>query len=300
MPAPIPFPFLTARSRRLATADRAANAAVFSSEDEHHHVLRLRDLTLHPSPMFIALLVPVAPLLILAAVLGSIAAAGLAALLLTIAFGCLWRCIETLRGLRLRLSPPAPCFAGDTAMLELCLDNPGRHARWDIGIGGERADRSGALGPSGWLDVPPHSYSVALVPIRTATRGSMALPVVRIETQHPFGVVRALSRWTPPRQLLVYARPEMDGPPLPGHGQGRHGGQPVWLDVATAVGEGDASASTPEAIASRLTAWVLLAERQGRDYGLRLGAVVVPPARGLAHRRRCLQLLGSWDGAAAR
>ena len=42
---------------------------------------------------------------------------------------------------------------------------------------------------------------------------------------------------------------------------------------------------------SRLCAWVLQAEQQGLDYGLRLGALEIKPAHGEAHKRRCLQAL---------
>ena len=47
----------------------------------------------------------------------------------------------------------------------------------------------------------------------------------------------------------------------------------------------------PEASLSRLTAWVLEAERLGLDYGLRLGSQEIAPNNGVAHRQRCLQAL---------
>ena len=42
---------------------------------------------------------------------------------------------------------------------------------------------------------------------------------------------------------------------------------------------------------SRLCAWVLMAEQHGMDYGLRLGNTVLPPSRGDAHQRQCLEAL---------
>ena len=47
----------------------------------------------------------------------------------------------------------------------------------------------------------------------------------------------------------------------------------------------------PEARLSRLTAWVLEAERLGLDYGLRLPHTEIAPDNGIAQRQRCLQAL---------
>ncbi|WP_225784289.1 DUF58 domain-containing protein [Xenophilus sp. Marseille-Q4582] len=61
----------------------------------------------------------------------------------------------------------------------------------------------------------------------------------------------------------------------------------LWLDLASA-GLPDA-----EARLSRLTAWVLQADRLGLDYGLDLGARQLRPAQGEAHRRACLEMLAT-------
>ncbi len=63
----------------------------------------------------------------------------------------------------------------------------------------------------------------------------------------------------------------------------------LWLDFATA-GASAASGDVEHRI-SRLAAWVLLADRLGEDYGLRLPALTIKPATGEAHRRRCLEAL---------
>ena len=47
----------------------------------------------------------------------------------------------------------------------------------------------------------------------------------------------------------------------------------------------------PEARLSRLTAWVLLADRLGLEYGLRLPASTIAPGSGSAQRLRCLEAL---------
>jgi uncharacterized protein (DUF58 family) len=67
----------------------------------------------------------------------------------------------------------------------------------------------------------------------------------------------------------------------------------LWLDLAhtgvplTLPGSGEAL----ERALSRLCAWVLAAERQSLDYGLRLGAREIPPGSGQAHKGRCLEAL---------
>ncbi|MFZ3124074.1 MAG: DUF58 domain-containing protein, partial [Acidovorax sp.] len=59
----------------------------------------------------------------------------------------------------------------------------------------------------------------------------------------------------------------------------------LWLDLAHAALPGH------EARISRLTAWVLQADRLGIDYGLRLPALELAPDTGAAHRQRCLEAL---------
>ena len=62
----------------------------------------------------------------------------------------------------------------------------------------------------------------------------------------------------------------------------RHG---LWLDLMQA-----GTADTEHKL-SRLCAWVLLADKLGVDYGLRLPAQQVSPGNGEAHKRQCLEAL---------
>jgi len=62
----------------------------------------------------------------------------------------------------------------------------------------------------------------------------------------------------------------------------------LWLDWS-ATRQPDT-----EARLSRLAAWVLLAERQGLAYGLRLPGLEVPPANGSPHRHATLSALAAW------
>ena len=59
----------------------------------------------------------------------------------------------------------------------------------------------------------------------------------------------------------------------------------LWLDRE------QSGTNDPEQQLSRLCAWVLRAEQQGLDYGLRLGAVQIAPSSGEVHKKRCLEAL---------
>ncbi len=54
-------------------------------------------------------------------------------------------------------------------------------------------------------------------------------------------------------------------------------------------------ALAPEERLSRLTGWVLAAQRAGIDYGLELPGVAIEPGEGDGHRRRCLEALALWQ-----
>ena len=61
--------------------------------------------------------------------------------------------------------------------------------------------------------------------------------------------------------------------------------QELWLDFARA------GAIDAEARLARLAAWVLAADAQGLDYGLRVPGREISPANGAAHRVQCLEAL---------
>ena len=66
----------------------------------------------------------------------------------------------------------------------------------------------------------------------------------------------------------------------------------LWLDLAhTGIAGATAGGSATEQALSRLCAWVLLADKQGLHYGLRLGNQEIATGNGEAHRRNCLQAL---------
>jgi len=65
----------------------------------------------------------------------------------------------------------------------------------------------------------------------------------------------------------------------------------LWLDLA-----GLPASLGLEARLSRLTGWVLAAERGGALYGLRLAGTEIAPGRGDAHRAACLEALALYEG----
>jgi uncharacterized protein (DUF58 family) len=70
----------------------------------------------------------------------------------------------------------------------------------------------------------------------------------------------------------------------------------LWLDLAQAgahasLRAGATENSPLECALSRLCAWVLVAEKQGLQYGLRLSGLEIAPGSGEAHKKNCLQAL---------
>ena len=238
----------------------------------------------------------------------------------------------TLRGLTLRLRPAAPVFAGEPAVLEVVMSNPGG-ARHGVGL---RFQTEGKGQRNTWCDVPALGQASAQLSMVPATRGWHALPVVLVETRFPFGLFRAWTQWRPASPVLAYPQPESPVPQLPvaqnaagpaallrqGRGSELDGvrawrrgdglRQVVWKKAARS-GEmvsretttedsrelwldwaASRGAGDAEARLSRLAAWVLAAGRDDLCVGLRLPGAQLPPERGDAHQRRLLRELALW------
>jgi uncharacterized protein (DUF58 family) len=239
----------------------------------------------------------------------------------------------TLRGLTLRLRPATPVFAGEPAVLEVVMSNPGA-ARHGIGLRFQHGPRDHR---DTWCDVPAQGQASASLSMVPPTRGWHEVPTLLIETRFPFGLFRAWTHWRPASPVLAYPRPEQPAPSLP-PAQSAPGGAPqvrqgqgseldgvrawrrgdglrrvVWKKAArngqlvsretTAESSRElwldwqaAKGIDPgaEGRLARLAAWVLAAERQGLVYGLRLPGQQIPPDRGDAHQRRLLRELALW------
>lgn len=240
----------------------------------------------------------------------------------------------TLRGLGLSLRPPAPCFAGEDAQVEVTLQHTRPRARHGIGL---RVTAPGRRPPAwAWTDVPAAGMTQVHLSFRATRRGWQDVPPLRIETRFPLGIFKVWTLWRPAARVLVYPRPEPRPPGLPPP-QARPGGPAASADLSGLETEGVRAyrrgdpprrvvwkkvAKTDQLVSregattaqlelwldwqatggpdaeqrlSRLCAWVLAAEQRGLRYGLRLPGLELPPGRGEAHRRACLEGLALWS-----
>jgi uncharacterized protein (DUF58 family) len=234
-----------------------------------------------------------------------------------------------LRGLTLHLKAPLPAFAGDAAVLEVVVTNPGAE-RLGVGFGLETGARPRALS---YTEIGAAGQTTVRLAWLAPGRGLHALPVLRAETRYPFGLFRAWTVWRPADQLCVYPHPEAPMPPWPtssasdderrpvipagagtefdgvrAYRRGDTLRQIVWKKVAhadelvsreTAGGVqremwlkwSQAQGGDAEARLSRLAAWVVGAEAAGQVYGLRLPGIEIAPSHGAAHRHAVLRAL---------
>jgi len=238
---------------------------------------------------------------------------------------------NSLRGLTLHARPPSPVFAGDRATLEVVVTNPGA-ARHGLGFGvvvsgapaqlafaevsaagqspvaiGVLAEKRGLQSlpllkietrfpfglfrawslwrPAGQLCVYPRAEQpAAALPAAAAVAGG---PVPARGAQGgEFDGLRPWRRGDTLRQV-AWKKVARSGELISREGResARH---ELWLDWAAA------RQPDTEARLSRLVAWVLLAERQGLAYGLRLPGLELPPSSGAPHRHAALSALAAW------
>ncbi len=237
-----------------------------------------------------------------------------------------------LRGLTLHLRPAAPVFAGEPALLDVVVTNPGR-LRYALAL---RFEDAGTHGRShAWCDAPAQGQASVHVSLVPARRGWQPVPALVLETVFPFGLFRAWAVWRPAARVLAWPRPEPAPPPLPlqgaspaddeaarqGAGSELDGVRPwrrgdsmrqvVWKKVAHSgeLVSRETSGSAQRKLwldwaashggdveqrLSRLAAWVLLAEREGIACGLRLSGRELAPGQGDTHRRAALEMLALW------
>jgi len=238
----------------------------------------------------------------------------------------------SLRGLTLHLKPLVPAFAGEAAVLEMVVTNPG-HSRLGLGFG---LDLDARPIPLAYAEIGAEGQTVVHLSWLAPGRGLHGLPLVRVESRYPFGLFRAWTIWRPAGQQWVYPRPESPTPPWPqaeaaqgddkpaartGAGTEFEGvrayrrgdtlRQVVWKKAAR-TGEmisretagavqrelrlhwSQAQGLEPEARLSRLAAWVVAADAAGHNWGLTLPGVELEPANGSAQRHAALQALAQW------
>ena len=129
-----------------------------------------------------------------------------------------------LRGLTLHLRPVAPVHAGEPAVLEMVVTNPGgeRHGlavrmedRGTERVAYGSAGGTANAGAATWCDAPAQGQAVLHVSIVPARRGWHAVPPLVVETVFPFGLFRAWTVWRPAARVLAWPSPETPPVSLP-------------------------------------------------------------------------------------
>ena len=237
-------------------------------------------------------------------------------------------CHGTLRGVTMNLMTPDAQFAGASTTLSVVLTNNRPAIRYGIGLAVLDATHEDRWV---WADVPGQGQTTVQVAFKPERRGLHRVPPLTAETRFPLGTFRVWTVWRPAAQVVVYPKPEAFPPPLPpgepraggaavsrvqnsGEFDGVRAyrrGDPLKLVVWKKAAKADelvsrdtqqaqryelwldfaqAGAGTEPKL-SRLTAWVVQADRLGLDYGLRLPGQEIKPGTGEAHKRRCLEAL---------
>lgn len=235
-----------------------------------------------------------------------------------------WR---NLAHLRLRPGRSDPVFAGDIAHFAVNVETPSQ-ARFAIAVRRPGDDPVHA-------DILPGETSTLSLPVNAPRRGLLPCGRIEIFTRYPLGLFHAWSYIDFGMSAVVYPRPDPqagmppaqsrslseEGIPVPGDEEFsmlrsyRPGDTPrqiAWKALAreqglltkefsaTASSElwldwDEARAGDPEARLAILCHWVLQGESYGQAYGLRLPGLEIPPARGEAHRTRCLEALALFE-----
>ena len=238
-----------------------------------------------------------------------------------------WR---NLAHLRIRPGRCEPVFAGDTAHFMVTAETPSQ-SRFSVAVRRRGDDEV-------YADVVAGDLVPLTMPLVAPRRGLVRCGRLEIFTRYPVGLFHAWSYVDFGMAVVVYPRPDPAGgtPPevsrsasaegipvagdeefnmLRAYRAGDTPKQIAWKALAreqglltkefsaTASSElwldwNDARAPDVEARLSILCHWVLQAERFGQSYGLRLPGNAIPPARGEAHRTRCLEALALFDAAA--
>ncbi|MBI2768745.1 MAG: DUF58 domain-containing protein [Burkholderiales bacterium] len=240
-------------------------------------------------------------------------------------------CHGTLRGLTMNLVAPDPQYAGSSATFAVVLTNTRKTVRHGIGMAVLDATHEDrwvwadvpaqgscsvhvAFKPErrGLHRVPPltaetrfplGTFRVWTVwrpaaqvlvypapelfppPLPPGEPRSGGAATARIQSTGEFDGVRAYRRGDPLK--LVVWKKAAKADELVSRDTQQAQRYELWLDFAQA-----GHLDTEHKI-SRLTAWVLQADRLAMDYGLRLPALEIKPASGEAHKRRCLEALAT-------
>jgi uncharacterized protein (DUF58 family) len=229
-----------------------------------------------------------------------------------------------LTGMSVTAIDAEPVPAGQPILLRVHVQAEPSRVRRGLRVDHDETDESALLN----LDQGRGEAEIALA---THQRGWQDVPKLRVYTTRPLGLARAWTYVWSGNPVLVYAAPEVGGPPLPGgageqaqtrlhpagddlhHLRGYRPGDArraiAWkpsarrdtllvreyeqpLGMEVVLDWAQLSGLPYEARVSRLARWVDEAERDGRRYRLALpGQPGIGPDRGAAHRHACQRAL---------
>jgi uncharacterized protein (DUF58 family) len=246
-------------------------------------------------------------------------------LLMALGLNAMIYTFRNLANLRLSAGRARPVFAGEVAIFPVHVENPGRSARFALGVAPDK-------GPITYFDVSAEASAVAHVAVPATKRGRMRPGRLTLFTRYPLGLYYAWSYLDFDTHCIVYPRPAPPGTPLPaaesGAGTGALSGRGqedfsglrqyspgdsprhiAWKavargeDVVTKLFSGRADRElwldwrrlppvmdTEEKLA-RLVRWVLDAYDTGETFGMKIPGCDIAAANGEAHRNRCLEAL---------
>ncbi|MDJ0654283.1 MAG: DUF58 domain-containing protein [Xanthomonadales bacterium] len=234
--------------------------------------------------------------------------------------------VRNLSGLRVVQVVAPPVFYGEVARFILTLQNPSSSPRPMVWA----RDKQDAT----FTDIEANGRSDVSVEVATRRRGWLDMPRSRLTTTYPVGLFYAWTWVHPPYRCLVYPKPEVDAPPLPmggqaGTGQPERRGDEEWAGLRD-YQPGDPSrliawkvvARTDQMVTktfadhrsqelhldysqidgldlerrlSRLTRWVLDADKARLRYSLKLPNQQVGPDSGELHKHQCLRALAEYQ-----
>lgn len=240
---------------------------------------------------------------------------------------------RNLKGIIIENIKPQPAFAGEQVKFSLEVKNPLSGGRYGIYLAGPQARSAAELfGP---FTVDPFSSASAEITLPAHKRGRFTLSQVIVLTVYPLGLFRVLYPVTVAKTYLVYPQPlgilpwplaniEGDGyigssarggddfvgtrPYRPGESQHHIDwkvvarGGPLSIKEFTGGGVKELwfnwdqlSGLGTETRLSQLTRWVLEADEQGVEFGLKLLDSQIDVGSGSAHTLKCLNSLALFE-----
>lgn len=236
---------------------------------------------------------------------------------------------QNLLSIKLNKGQQDPVFAGQTARFRILAENPTDTDRYSLAVHWIGTD------PVSQFDMPARQTTAVDLSLPADHRGMLPAPRFTIHTTFPLGLFYAWCYVELDMYCLVYPAPadnRLQAPPSHGKKGGRHNplsGQEdfaglrdyqrkdpprlihwkayprarqlvvkqfadpqsdtLWLDWTKLTG------MDTEARLSQICRWVLDAHRSGRQYGLRMPGLEIPPACDEVHRHRCLEHLALFE-----